>query len=149
MVEAHPIKFYLAKYILLVIALVLWTTGAVLLYLDEFTLPNLAFDGLFILTGVVLIVLFIKVSSRIKRVAIGVNKFVILEGHYNIRFEWPEVKSLRIVPFLNLCKVRVKGKKGSFYFFATSRLRTAMELLSTRSQQRKKKEYDMNNPSLL
>jgi hypothetical protein len=149
MVEANPIKFYLAKYILLVVALLLWTTGAILLYLDEFTLPNLAFDGLFILIGIVLIFLFIKISSKIKRVAIGVNKFVILEGHYNIRFEWPEVKSLRIVPFLNLCKVRFKGKKGSFYFFATSRIRTALELLSARSTQRKKKEFDMNNPSLL
>src|SRR5436190_7349215 len=110
MVEASPVKFYFAKYFLLAIALMQWLIGAVLLYLDEFTFFNFAIDSIFLIIGLLLAVLFVKVSEKIKRVAIGKNKFVILEGHYNIRFEWPEVKSIRIVPFLNLCKVRFRGK---------------------------------------
>jgi hypothetical protein len=146
MVEANPVKFYLAKYSLLVIALMQWMIGAVLLYLDEFTFLNLAIDGLFIIVGVLLVILFIKVSDKIKRVAIGKNKFVILEGHYNIRFEWPEVKSIQIVPFVNLCKVRFRGKKGNLYFFSTKNLRSALEKLSIHTQQGK--NVDMNNTSL-
>jgi hypothetical protein len=146
MVEANPFKFYVAKYILLAIALMLWMTGAVLLYLDEFTFPNLAIDGLFIIVGVVLAVLFVKVSGKIKRVAIGKNKFVILEGHNNVRFEWPEVKYIRIVPVVNLCRVKFRGKKGSLYFFSTGNLRSALEKLSAHLQQRKDK--DVNNLSV-
>ena len=148
MVEANPVKFYLAKYFLLVIAMMTWIIGAVLLYLDEFTVFNLAVDGTFILIGILLVVLFVKVSDRIKRVAIGKNKFVILEGHYNIRFEWPEVKSIRIVPVLNLCKVRFRGKKDSLYFFSTKNVRAALERLSMHSQAKKKREPDFKDPSL-
>ena len=148
MVEASPIKFYLAKYILLVIALLLWVTGAVLLYLDEFTLPNLAFDGLFILIGVILIVMFVRLSSRLKRVAISLNKFVILEGHENIRFEWPEVKSFKVLPFINVCTVRLR-KRGSIYFFFAGNIRSGLESISNRLQQRKKKDFEVNNPSIL
>jgi hypothetical protein len=148
MVEANPVKFYLAKYFLLVIAMMQWIIGAILLYLDDFTVFNLAVDGTFILIGILLVILFVKVSERIKRVAIGKNKFVILEGHYNIRFEWPEVKSIRIVPILNLCKVRFRGKKGNLYFFSTKNVRSALEKLSILSEARNRRELDMKNPSL-
>jgi hypothetical protein len=148
MTEANPIKFYMAKYVLLVFALMLWTTGAVLLYLDEFTLPNLALDGLFILIGIVLIVVFVKFSSKLKRVAVGPNKFVILEGHSNLRFEWPEVKSFKILPFLNVGHVKLRGK-GSIYFFFAGSIRSVLESISRRFQQTKKEELGMNNPSPL
>jgi hypothetical protein len=143
MVEASPVKFYFAKYFLLVIAILQWTIGAILLYLDEFTFFNLTIDGLFILLGVLLIFLFIRFNEKLKRVAIGKNKFVILEGHYNIRFEWPEVRYIRIVPFLNLCKVKFRGKKGSLYFFSTKNVRSALERLSMHSG--KKKPEDIVN----
>ena len=140
MVEANPVKFYFAKYFLLVIALMQWTIGAVLLYLDEFTFFNLAVDSLFIIIGLLLVILFVKVSEKIKRVAFGKNKFVVLEGHYNIRFEWPDVKSIQIVPFLNLCKVRFRGKKGNLYFFSTKNLRSALEKISNHSVAGKRKQ---------
>lgn len=139
MVEANPVKFYFAKYFLLVIALMQWTIGAVLLYLDELTFFNLAVDSLFIIIGLLLVILFVKVSEKIKRVAFGKNKFVVLEGHYNIRFEWPDVKSIQIVPFLNLCKVRFRGKKGNLYFFSTRNLRSALEKLANHSAPEKRK----------
>jgi hypothetical protein len=142
MVEANPVKFYFAKYFLLVVAMFQWLIGAVLLYLDEFTFFNLAIDGLFIVGGILLIILFVKVSERIKRVAIGKNKFVILEGHYNVRFEWPEVKSIQIFPVINLCKVKFRGKKGSLYFFSTGNVRAALEKLSNHAEERKKKDVD-------
>jgi hypothetical protein len=117
MVEASPVKFYVAKYFALVVALLLWTIAAFLLLFGEITLPYIILDVLFFLLGLVLVYLFSAISGRIKRVAIGENKFVVLEGNSNTRFEWQEVRSFTILPFINLCKVKVKGKKGSFYFF--------------------------------
>ena len=117
MVEASPVKFYIAKYFSLVIALLLWTIGAFLLLFGEITLPYIILDVLFFFLGLALVYMFSQISSKIKRVAIGENKFVILEGDSNTRFEWQEVRSFTILPFINLCKVKVKGKKGSFYFF--------------------------------
>jgi hypothetical protein len=117
MVEASPVKFYIAKYFALVVALLLWTVAAFLLLFGEITLPYIILDVLFFLLGLVLVYLFSAISGKIKRVAIGENKFVILEGNYNTRFEWQEIRSFTILPFINLCKVKVKGKKGSIYFF--------------------------------
>lgn len=147
MEEASPIKFYVAKYVLLVIALIAWSAGAVLLYLNEFTLPNLALEGLFILVGVFLVIAFIKFNKKLKRVVVGPNKFVVMENHSNVRFEWPEVKSFRIVPILNLCKVKVRGRRGSFYFFFTGSIRTALEHVSNRLEERKKKHMEPNEAS--
>ncbi len=144
MVEASPVKFYFAKYFLLAVALVQLMTGFVLLYLDEFTLFNFAFDSMFIFLGILLVILFAKVSEKIKRVAIGKNKFVILEGHYNIRFEWPEVKSIQIVPILNLCRVRFRGKKDNLYFFSTATVRSALEKLSVRAEKSKTLSRSVN-----
>lgn len=129
MVEANPVKFYIAKYCFLVIALVLWAISALLLLFGEITLPYIILDVIFAITGLVLIYLFFVVSGRIKRVVIGETKFVILEGHSNIRFEWPEVKSLEIVPFINLCKVRVRGKKEAFYFFSTGNIKSMLKFV--------------------
>lgn len=117
MVEANPVKFYVAKYFSLVVALSLWTIAGILLLFGEITLPYIILDVLFFLLGLVLVYLFSQISGRIKRVAVGENKFVILEGSSNMRYEWQEVRSFNIFPFINLCKVKVKGKKGSFYFF--------------------------------
>jgi len=129
MVEANPVKFYLAKYFFLALALIQFATGAILFYLDEINLINLSIISLFIVLGIVAVVFYSIVSDKIKRVAIGNNKFVILQEDVNIRFGYPDIKSWRIVPFINLCKVRIKGKKGSIYFFLAGNIRALLESL--------------------
>ena len=129
MVEANPVKFYLAKYFFLVLGLIQFATGAILFYLDEINLINLSIISLFIVLGVVAVIFYSIVSEKIKRVAIGNNKFVILQEDVNIRFGYPDIKSLRIVPFINLCKVRIKGKKGSIYFFLAGNIKALLESL--------------------
>ena len=129
MVEANPVKFYLAKYFFLVLGLVQFATGAILFYLDEINLINLSIISLFIVLGIVAVIFYSIVSEKIKRVAIGNNKFVILQEDINIRFGYPDIKSWRIVPFINLCKVRIKGKKGSIYFFLAGNIKALLESL--------------------
>jgi len=144
MVEANPVKFYVAKYFSLVIALLLWTVVGVLLLFGEITLPYIILDVVFFLFGLLLIYLFFVISSRIKRVVVGENKFVVLEGRSNLRFEWQEVRSFTILPFLNLCKVKVKGKRGAFYFFFASNVMTSFKSLAQTISRRKAAESTGN-----
>lgn len=133
MVEANPLKFYIAKYIFLFFAIVQWTVGGVLMYYDEFTLANVVIVSFFILFGILLLVIFSVVNGKIKRAVVGQRKIVILEESTYLRVEWPQVKSLRILPFINLCRLRIKGKKGSIYFFLAGNIRAALDAVLKQS----------------
>lgn len=130
MIEASPFKFYIAKYFFLAIASIQWVVAATLLIQFEFT-PKIFFVALIFLTiGLISLFVFLVVSDRIRRVAVGKNKIVVIEGHRNIRFEWPEVKSLKIIPYFNLYKLKIKGKRGNIYFFPSQNIDPAFGLLS-------------------
>ena len=73
---------------------------------------------------------YLLITDRVRRVAIGKNKIIVTEGDRNIRFEWPEVKSLRIIPYLNLYKLKLKGKRGYIYFFPSQNIDPAFGLMS-------------------
>ena len=129
MVEANPIKFYFAKYFFLAFSVLQLLLATVFFF--QFESSKHLFAALVFLTiGILLFYLFLIVSDKIRRVAVGKNKIVVIEGHRNLRFEWPEVKSLKIVPFFHLYKLRVKGKRKSIYFFPSKSIDPAFGLLS-------------------
>jgi hypothetical protein len=130
MIEANPVKFYLAKYLLLAFALVQLLVGSILLVRFELTAKNFFVALIFLTFGLALLCVYILFSDKIRRVAIGKNKIVIIEGDRNIRFAWPEVKSLKIIPFFNLYRLKVKGKKNSIYFFPSKNIDPAFGLLA-------------------
>lgn len=130
MVEASPVKVYFAKYFFLAFSLLQWLVAAVILLRFGDTTKN-HFAALFFFTiGLILFSLFLFISDKIKRVAVGKNKIVVIEGTRNIRVDWPEVKSINIVPFLNMYKLRIKGKKRSIYFFPSRNIDPAFGLLA-------------------
>jgi len=130
MTEASPVKFYFAKYLFLAFALIQWMVMVVLLLRFNFTHKSIFVSLIFFTLGLVFFNLFFIVSSKIKRVAIGKNKIVVIEGDRNLRFEWPEVKSLQIVPYFNIYRLKIKGKKGNIYFFPSRNIDPAFGLLS-------------------
>jgi hypothetical protein len=130
MVEANPVKFYFAKYFFLVFAFVQWVVAGILLMQYGITSKTFFVALIFVTIGLLLVVVYSIINQKVKRVAVGKNKIVILEGHRNMRFEWPEVKSIRIVPFFNLYKLKLKGKKGSIYFFPSKNIDPAFGLLT-------------------
>ena len=130
MIEASPVKFYFAKYFFLVFAFVQWIAGGLILLNQNFSSRILFAAMIFVTLGILFVFLFSLISERIRRVAVGKNKIVVIEGTRNIRFDWPEVKSLKIVPFLNLYKLKVRGKKGSIYFFPSQNIDPAFGILS-------------------
>jgi hypothetical protein len=130
MVEANPVKFYFAKYFFLVFSLLQWTVSMIILVSNPFSAKIFFASLIFFTIGLVFVFLFLIVTDKIRRVAVGKNKIVVFEGDRNIRFEWPEVKSLKIVPFFNIYKLRIKGKKGTIYFFPSHNIDPAFGLLA-------------------
>lgn len=150
MVEASPTKFYFAKYFFLAIALIQWVVMGALLFRFDFSPKNFFVSLIFFTLGLLFLLTFLFVSERIKRVAVGKNKIVIIEGDRNMRFEWPEVKSLRIVPYFNLYRLKIKGKKGNIYFFPSSNIDPRFSLLQRDTSkmgeivEKKKKDFGIN-----
>jgi hypothetical protein len=130
MVEANPFKFYLAKFFFLAFALVQWLVAATILVRFDFSNKNFFVSLIFIVLGFVFFSVFLMVHTKVKRVAVGKNKIVVIDGDRNIRFDWPEVKSLRLVPIFNLYKLKVKGKRDPIYFFPSRNVDTAFGLLA-------------------
>jgi hypothetical protein len=150
MIEASPTKFYLAKYLFLAFALIQWVVMGALLFRFDFSPKNFFVSLIFFTLGLLFLLTFLIVSEKIKRVAVGKNKIVIMDGDKNMRFEWPEVKSLRIVPFLNLYRLKIKGKKGNIYFFPSRNIDPAFGLLSRDTSkmgeivEKKKKDFGID-----
>src|SRR5690348_5128702 len=151
MVEASPVKFYFAKYFFLAFAIIQWTVGGILLFNYEINAKNFFGSLIFFTLGLVFLFFFLVISDKIRRVAVGKNKIVILEGHRNTRFEWPEVKSLRMVPFLNLYKLKIKGKKGTIYFFPSRNIDPTFGLIAKDTSkmgeivEKRKKEFGIKD----
>jgi hypothetical protein len=129
MVEASPVKFYFAKYFFLIFGLLQWLVSFIILFKYPFDAKTFFASLIFFTIGLTFIFLFSFVSEKIRRVAVGKNKIVVFEGDRNVRFEWPEVKSLKIVPFFNLYKLKIRGKRGSIYFFPSHNIDPAFGLL--------------------
>jgi hypothetical protein len=130
MVEASPLKFYFAKYFFLAFGLLQWLVSGTILISFPFTAKTFFASLIFLTTGMIFIFAFTLIADKIRRVAVGKNKIVVLEGDRNVRFEWPEVKTLKIIPFFNLYKLKIKGKKRAIYFFPSHNIDPAFGLLS-------------------
>jgi hypothetical protein len=130
MIEANPVKFYLAKYLFLGFAVIQLLVGSILLVRFELTAKNFFVALILLTSGLSLLFIYILISEKIRRVAVGKNKIVVIEGDRNIRFAWPEVKSLRLIPFFNLYRLKVKGQKKSIYFFPSRNIDPAFGLLA-------------------
>lgn len=147
MIEASPVKVYLAKFFFLAFAFIQWLVASALLVQFNFT-NKIFFSALIFVTfGLVFFYLFLVVNDKVKRVAIGKNKIIIIEGDKNSRFSWPDVKSLKIIPFFNLYKLKLRGKRNFIYFFPAKNIDPAFGLLATDTSEmgdmvsKKKKQF--------
>ncbi len=149
MVEANPVKFYLAKFFFLAFSLIQWLVASTILLRFEFTSKNFFVALIFITFGLIFFCLFIIVSAKIRRVAVGKNKIVVVEGDRNIRFDWPEVKSLKLIPFFNVYKLKIRGKRNPIYFFPSKNVDPAFGLLAKDTSrmgeivEKRKKEFNL------
>jgi hypothetical protein len=75
-------------------------------------------------------VIFFYLNGSMRRVAIGKNRIVVIEGRENVRIEWPEVKSIKLVPIFNLYKLKLKARRNPIYFFPSKNIEPAYDLLA-------------------
>lgn len=129
--EANPLKFYIAKYFFLALGLLQWTVSATLYYTLESTPKNNSVAFLFLCFGSLFLVLFFFLQSNMKRVAVGKNKIVVIIGkNKTIRVDWPEVKSIRLIPVFNLYKLELKSENRPIYFFPYKNIEPAYDLIA-------------------
>jgi hypothetical protein len=112
-----------------VFAFIQWLVAAILLIQFTFSNKNFFISLFFVTLGLAFFYIFLVVNDKVKRVAVGKNKIVIIEGDRNSRFSWPEVKSLKIIPFFNLYKLKLRGKKNTIYFFPSKNIDPAFGLM--------------------
>lgn len=149
MIEASPFKYYLAKYFFLVFAIIQGGLATVLLIRYSFSSKIFFTAVVFVALALIFLFLFLIVTDKIKRVAVGKNKIVVIEGDRNMRFSWPEVKSLKIIPFFNVYKLKIKGKKRSIYFFPSKNIDPAFGLIANDTSkmgsivQKRKKDFNI------
>lgn len=147
MVEASPVKFYFAKYFFLAFSFLQWAVTGTIFFQYEFGPKSFFIALVFFTFGMISFTAYLLITERVRRVAIGKNKIIVTEGDRNMRFEWPEVKSLKVIPYLNLYKLKLKGKRGYIYFFPSHNIDPAFGLLSKDTSkmgdivQKRKKEH--------
>lgn len=128
--QASPVKFYFAKYFFLGFGLLQWTVATVLFLRFDNTPKNASASFIFLCLGSILIVIFFYLRGNMKRVAVGKNRIVVIEGRKNLRVEWPEVKSINLVPVFHLYKLKLKSRRSPIYFFPSKNIEPAYDLLA-------------------
>lgn len=131
MKEASPVKFYFAKYFFLVFGVLQWVVAGVLLIRFKH-IPKVAFAAfLFFTIGLVCVVTYVFVSDKLKRVAIGKKKVVVMERNRTKEYEWLQVKSVKQIPVIHLYAMKIRGRKRKIYFLPTEHTTSIYGLLST------------------
>jgi hypothetical protein len=128
--EANPVKYYLANYFFLGLALLQWAAAFIILSQDRASKKNLIAGFVLITLGLICLAVFAMVSEKIKRVAVGKNKIVVVGPFKKKKYTWNEVRSLKLVPWLNLYCLRIKGRKRGIYFFPAGRTLTTYGMLT-------------------
>lgn len=129
MVEANPLKFYVARYFFLVLCMLQWLVSAIILFTYPATPKNQYASLLFFTLGAILFVVFLIIKEKVKRVAVGKKKLVVITPGKKQKIEWDEVRSLKLVPFFNLYRLKLKGRKKGIYFFPSKNVNPAYGLL--------------------
>lgn len=129
MIEANPLKYFVARYFFLALCLMQWLIASVIFFTYPATLKNEYTALVFFTLGALLLVVYLIIKEKIRRVAVGKKKIVVINGAKKQKIDWDEVRSLSIVPFLNMYRLKIKGKKKGIYFFPSKNIDPAYGLL--------------------
>jgi len=113
--EASPVKFYFAKYFFLAFGLLQWSCG-IILVMRGIPENNIKGPLLFFSVGLLFIVLYFLVAAKLKRVAFGKKRIIVMDRNKTQHYEWPEIKSIKMIPYINCYKLKIRGKKQRIYF---------------------------------
>ncbi len=128
--QANPAKYYLAKFFFLGFALLQWGVATALALSFENTPKNTSAVFIFISLGCIFFVVFVFLTETMRRVAVGKDRIVVLGMGKNLTVEWPEVKSIKLIPVFNIYKMRLKSRRKPIYFLPSKNIEPAYDLLA-------------------
>ena len=115
MKEANLFKYYFVRYFFLAFAL-MQAIAAVLLLIQFQDSPKTRFAiFVFFTLAMILISIHFLVFTKVKRVAMGKKKIAIINSYKAKQYDWDEVKDLKLLPFLNMYSLKLKGKKRIYF----------------------------------
>lgn len=147
MKEANPAKYHLARFFFLGLSFIQFAVCVAFAIRFGTDGKNIGIIVLFLLLGMLCLFTFFLVVNKVKRVAVGKNKIVIIRGKAHQRYNWNEVRTLCLIPFFNVYKLEIKGRAGAIYFFPSKNIDPAFGLLAKDTTkmgeivEQRKKEY--------
>lgn len=115
MKEASLVKFYFARYFFLAFGLLQGLAATLLLLQFQDTPKNRFAIFVFFSLAMILFSVHFLLFSKLKRVAMSKKKISVIYGHRTKQFDWDEVKELKLMHFLNMYSLKLKGKKRVYF----------------------------------
>jgi len=133
MEETTPVKFYIARYFFLALS-ALQGLAAALMILQFGDSPKNRFAAFALFTlAMILFSLHLLISPKIKRVTLSKKKIEIINPTKVKSYEWSDVKSVKLIPFLNFYSMKLKGKRNKIYFLSDMSTTALFGLFSSAS----------------
>ena|SRR5579872_2087437 len=115
MKEASLVKFYFVRYFFLAFASLQALTATTLLLQFQDTPTNRFAAFVFFTVAMILFSVHFLVFSNVKRVAMSKKKISVIYGHRTKQYDWDNVKELKLINFLNMYSLKLKGKKRIYF----------------------------------
>ena len=120
MEEANLVKYYLARYFFLALSVLQGlATALILLQLEDSHKNNIAALVMFT-AAMVFFSLHLLIASKIKRVVISKKKLAVINPRKVKEYDWSDVKAIKLMPFVNMYSLKLKGKRSKIYFLPST-----------------------------
>lgn len=130
MKEASLFRFYFARYFFLAFATLQALAALILLLRFQDSPKNRFAIFVFCALAMMLVSIHLVIFTKVKRVAIGKKKIAVIENYKVKRYSWDEVKDVKLIHFLNLYSLKLKGKKSRIYFLPATNNQALFGLFS-------------------
>ncbi len=115
MKEASLVKFYFVRYFFLAFGLLQGLAAILLLFRFQDSPKNRFAIFVFFTLGMILFSAHALVFGKVKRVAVSRKKINVNSGYRTKQYDWDKVKELKLIPFLNLYSLKLKGKRRIYF----------------------------------
>ncbi len=120
MEEANLVKYYLARYFFLALSVLQGlATALILLQLEDSHKKDIAALLMFT-AAMVFFSLHLLIASKIKRVIISKKKLAVINPRKVKEYDWSDVKAIKLMPFVNMYSLKLKGKRNTIYFLPST-----------------------------
>jgi hypothetical protein len=115
MKEASLVKFYFARYFFFAFGMLQGLAALILLLQFQDSPKNRFAIFVFFALAMILFSFHFVVFAKVKRVTMNKKKITVIIGQRARTYDWDEVKELKLIHFLNIYSLKLKGKKRIYF----------------------------------